>query len=210
MAPDLDERLPISWQSPHVRFTSPPSRVWAYCSSFCLRARSLISPLETGAQSDSASASTRGASDSIACLFAFVCCGTCKRRESVCGNRGHTSQFSRIKQRPPATDLSGPKASEVSLTPRRSNFAEAAAVDFQLDLCSSAAALLALSPVRSPPSCALPVSEFEAGFWLTSLAPAGVLSDLGLLLVSGCLSFFFSRENESRKLMAMLGLRRWW
>ena len=52
-----------------------------------------------------------------------------------------TSQFLRIKQRPPATDLRGPKASAVSLTPRRSNLAVADAVDFQFDLVSSAAAL---------------------------------------------------------------------
>ena len=48
-----------------------------------------------------------------------------------------TSQFSRIKQRPPATDLSGPKASADSLTPRRINLAVADAVDFQFDLFSS-------------------------------------------------------------------------
>jgi len=52
-----------------------------------------------------------------------------------------TSQFSRIKQRPPATDLSGGKASAEFLTPRRSNFAVADAVDFQLDLFSSTATL---------------------------------------------------------------------
>jgi len=52
-----------------------------------------------------------------------------------------TSQFSRIKQRPPATDLSGPKASAESLTPRRSNLAATDAVDFQFDLSSSATAL---------------------------------------------------------------------
>ena len=34
-----------------------------------------------------------------------------------------TSQLSRMKQRPPATDLSGPKASEESLTPRSRNLA---------------------------------------------------------------------------------------
>ena len=114
----------------------------------------MISSLETGTQSDLESASTRGASDSIACLFASVRCGTCKRRESVCGNRVHTSQFSRIKQRAPAIDLSGPKASAESLTPRRSSLAETEAVDFQFGLFSSAATLL---------------------------IPAGVLSDLGLL-----------------------------
>ena len=50
-----------------------------------------------------------------------------------------TSQFSRTKQRPLATDLSGPKASEESLTPRRSNLAAADVVDFQLDFFSSGA-----------------------------------------------------------------------
>lgn len=46
-----------------------------------------------------------------------------------------------MKQRPPATDLSGPKASAESLTPRRSNLAVADTVDFQFDLFSSAKAL---------------------------------------------------------------------
>jgi len=54
---------------------------------------------------------------------------------------GRTSQFSRIKQRPPATDLRGPKASAVSLTPRRSNLAVVDVVYFQFDFVSSAAAL---------------------------------------------------------------------
>ena len=52
-----------------------------------------------------------------------------------------TSQLSKIKQRPPATDLSGPKASAESVTPRRSNLAVAYAVDFQFDFLSPAAAL---------------------------------------------------------------------
>ena len=38
-----------------------------------------------------------------------------------------------MKQRPPATDLSGPKASADSLTPQRNNLAVADAVDFQLE-----------------------------------------------------------------------------
>ena len=54
---------------------------------------------------------------------------------------GRTSQFSRIKQRPPATALSGPKASAESLTPRSSHLAVADAVDFQSDLFSFTAAL---------------------------------------------------------------------
>ena len=57
------------------------------------------------------------------------------------GDEGRTSQFSRIKQRPPATDLSGPKASADSLTPLSSNLAVATAVDLQLDLFSLAAGL---------------------------------------------------------------------
>ena len=94
---------------------------------------------------------------------------------------GHTSQFSRIKQRPPATDLSGGKASAESLTPRRSNLAEAATVDVQFDPLPSAA------------------------------APAPVLSDLRLLSLNGCLSFFFNLENEPRmSSMSVLGQGRWW
>ena len=42
-----------------------------------------------------------------------------------------------MKQSPPATDLSGPKASAVSLTPRRKIPAVAAAVDFQSDFLLS-------------------------------------------------------------------------
>ena len=157
--------------------------MWTYCSSFCLCSRSLISSLGTGAQRDSASALTRGTSDSIACLFVFIRCGTCKCRESVCGNRGYTSQFSRIKQRPPATDLSGPKASAESLTPQRSNLAETDTVDFKFDLYSSAAGLL---------------------------VSADVLSDFGLPPMTRCFSFFFSQEKESQRLMTMLGQRGWW
>ena len=51
---------------------------------------------------------------------------------------GFISQFSRIKQRPPATDLRGSKASTESLTPQRNSFAVADVVDFQSGLFSSA------------------------------------------------------------------------
>ena len=44
----------------------------AYRSDFCLRSRSPSSPSETGSRSDSTNALTWGASDTIACLFAFV------------------------------------------------------------------------------------------------------------------------------------------
>lgn len=57
----------------------------------------------------------------------------------VSGSKCRTSQFSRIKQRPPAADLSGPKASAESLTPRSSNLAVAIAEDLQLDLSMLAA-----------------------------------------------------------------------
>lgn len=112
----------------------------AYCSSLFLRPRSLVSSLGTGAQSNLISASIRGTNDSIARLFAFVRWDTCKPRGQRVREEAHTSQVSRTKQRPPATDLSGPKASAESLTPRRSNFAAADAVDLQFDPFSFAAA----------------------------------------------------------------------
>lgn len=56
-------------------------------------------------------------------------------------------QLSRIKQRPPAIDLNGPKASTESLTPRRSDLAEVDEVDFQSDLFSPTAASANVYPV---------------------------------------------------------------
>lgn len=65
---------------------------------------------------------------------------------------GHTSQFSRIKHRPPAIALRGPKASAESLTPRSSNPAAVDAVDLQFDFFSFAEGLvLALSLGRRSP-----------------------------------------------------------
>ena len=75
-----------------------------------------------------------GANDSIVCVFAFVRWNASKRYRWHAWKEGLTSQFSRMKQRPPATDLSGPKASAESLTPRRNSPAVADAVDFQFDL----------------------------------------------------------------------------
>ena len=49
----------------------------------------------------------------------------------------HTSQLSSIKQRPPATDLSGPKASVDSLTPLRINLAPEYAKDLTFNFFSS-------------------------------------------------------------------------
>ena len=53
-------------------------------------------------------------------------------------NEDHTSQLSRIKQRPPTRDFSGGNTSADSLVPRRNSLAVADAVDFScLDLFSS-------------------------------------------------------------------------
>jgi hypothetical protein len=59
--------------------------------------------------------------------------------------KGRTSQFSRTKQRPPATDLGGPQASAESLTPRRSSLAVEDTVDFQFDFLFAATLGSALS-----------------------------------------------------------------
>ena len=53
----------------------------------------------------------------------------------------HTSQLSRIAQSPPATDLSGGKASEALSAVRRNSLAAEATVGFQLDSSLGVAAL---------------------------------------------------------------------
>ena len=115
-------------------------RVEAYRSNFFRLSRSLGSPPETDPQSSSDRASTRGANDPIVSSFPFVRWDACKSRYRVCKG-GLTSQFSRMKQSPPATDLRGGKASAESLTPRRVSLAVADALDFQSNFFSSAAAL---------------------------------------------------------------------
>ena len=52
------------------------------------------------------------------------------------GGGARTSKLSRIKQRPPATDLRGAKASAESLTPQRSSLVVAKAVAAQSDFFS--------------------------------------------------------------------------
>ena len=108
--------------------------VCAYCSSFVLLSCSLRSPSDVDVQSVAERALTLGAKDSIAWVFAFVRWNVCKGYRRYAWKEGLTSQFSKMKQSPPATDLSGPKASEESLTPRRNSLAVADAVDFQSDL----------------------------------------------------------------------------
>jgi len=49
-------------------------------------------------------------------------------------DQDHTSQLSRMAQRPPATDLSGGKASEALSTARRNNLVAEDVVCFQSDL----------------------------------------------------------------------------
>ena len=138
--------------------------------------------------------------------------------------RGHTSQFSKIKQRPPATALSGPKTSAESLTPRRSNLAEADAVVFQPDLFSSATATgstTSSSALDPPPSRSRPspvttsgsgrgMSELDESA-LSSCPAAPVLSVLRFLPVSRYLTSFFSLENDSlRSSISVSGKHRWW
>ena len=133
-------------------------RGYAHRSSFALLSRSLTSPSLTASQSSSARSLTRGASDSIACSFTFVRCGRVSS-PVVYEGRHRTSQLSRMKQRPPATDLSGPKASAESLTARRTNLAEDDAVDFQFGVFSSVAALaptFSFSVLGPSPSCSPP------------------------------------------------------
>lgn len=83
-------------------------------------------------QSESERALTLGANDSIARSFAFTRWVLVSIVECLLED-DHTSQFSRIKQRPPATDLSGGNASDDPLTPWRNNLAVADALDFQRD-----------------------------------------------------------------------------
>ena len=120
--------------------------------------------------------------------------------------KDRTSQFSRTKQRPPATDLSGPKASTESLTPRRTNLAEDDAVDFQSGLFSSAAQLapaFSFSVLGLPPSCSRPppVETRYSGCGneldeptLSSRQPGPDLSAFRLLLLKR-LTPFLNLEN---------------
>ena len=185
-------------------------RVCAHRSSLVLLSRSLTSPSRTGSHSLSASSLTRGANNSIVCLFAFVRCGHLSLLIAY-ERRCRTSQFSRMKQRPPATDLSGPKASAESLTARRTNLAEDDAVEPQSGLFSSTAVLvptvsfLALSPLpacsRPPPvetrgsGCGKEVDEPT----LSSRPPGPGLSPLRLSLPNRCLTSLLNLENLSRR-----------
>jgi hypothetical protein len=115
-------------------------RVWGYPLRIVLLASSSTSPSGTGALSDCASPSTRGISDSIVWRHAIVCCDNRKYHER-CGmeEMDCTSQCCRMAERPPATDLSGGKASEDSFTRLMANLVVEYAVDFQSDLLSCAA-----------------------------------------------------------------------
>ena len=87
---------------------------------------------------------TRGANDPIF-PHSPLCAGLCVRTAAGEAEEDRTSQFSRMKQSPLATDLRGPKAPAESLTPQRINLAVADAVDFQSDFFSSATALGSVS-----------------------------------------------------------------
>ena len=108
-------------------------------------------------------------------------------------------------------DLSGPKASDESLTARRTNLAEDDAVDFQPGLFSSSAMLPPTfsfpavgpspSPSRPPPveirgsGC---VNELDEPT-LSSRPPTLDLSPLRLLPPNLCLIPFLNLENWSRR-----------
>ena len=133
----------------------------AYCSRVFLLDPSMTSPLGAGAQSDSERASIRGARDSIDCLFALVRWRTSQRCIRWTRKGKYTSQFSRIKQRPPATDLSGPKASAVSLTPRSMNLAPEEARDLMFDLVSLASFVLGSTVGFEGPECPSPTLDWK-------------------------------------------------
>ena len=115
-----------------------------------------------------------------------------------------------MKQRPPATDLRGPKASAESLTARRINLAEDDAVDSQSGLFSSAASLpptFSFSMLGPPPSSSRPPPvetrdsgcEIELGEpTLSSRSPSPASSALRMFLPSRCSIFFLNRENPPR------------
>ena len=187
-----------------------PQRVCAHRSSLVLRFFSLASPFLTGSQSRSESSLTRGANDSIACLFSFVRCGLLSSPIAYEG-RCRTSQLSRMKQRPPATDLSGPKASAESLTARSTSLAEDDAVDFQSGLFSSVAApalTFSFSTLDPSPACSRPPPVETRGSGCgseldeptpSSRPPAAGLSPLTLLFPNRCLIPFLNLEYEFRR-----------
>jgi len=98
----------------------------------------------------------------------------------------HTSQLSRIAQSPPATDLSGGKASEDFSTVRSNNLAVEAAVDFQFDL-------------------PLDVVASTRADWSdrSSSESIPLFSGPSLFFDSPCLIFFRNRENGARKLILL-------
>jgi len=105
----------------------------------------------------------------------------------------HTSQLSRIAQSPPATDLSGGKASEDFSTVRSNNLAAEDVVDFQLGLsldvvASTRADWSDRSPSESTPLFSGPSRFFD----------------------SPCFIFFWNREKVSRKLILSQDQRGWW
>ena len=122
-----------------------------------------------------------------------------------------TSQFSKMKQRPPATDLSRPKASAESLTARRTNLAEDDPVDCQSGLFSSAAELaptFLFSVLGPPPSCSGPPPVETRGSGrgneldeptLSSRPPGPGSSVLRLLLPNCCSISVLNRMNPSRR-----------
>ena len=129
----------------------------------------------------------------------------------------HTSQFSKIKQRPPATDLSGPKASDELLTPRRTNLAEAVAVVVQSDSLSPLVALgptlSSSAPGPSPPRSRSPLVTDRGGSepddpTPSPCPPALAFSVLRFFPVRRCLICFFILESDPRMSSMLMSCQR--
>jgi len=78
----------------------------------------------------------------------------------------HTSQWLKMAERPPATDLRGGKASEDSFIILMANFVVAYVVDFQSDLLSSVTPGFTAG-LKGPEDCPVPVTDgvgSETGF----------------------------------------------
>ena len=120
---------------------SRPWRGWRYRLREARLSSSLTSPSGAGALSVSASPSIRGINDSIVWRHAIVCWDSCEFH-----GRGNvkeverTSQYCKMTERPPATDLRGGKTSEDSFTMLTASLVVAYVVDFQLGFFSCAVA----------------------------------------------------------------------
>ena len=121
-------------------------RKWTHFTSLFSLSFSLMSPRGIGVQSDLESTLTRGANNSMARSSTSVCWNNYKHCTLNVWKEVHTSQFSRIRQRVPATDLSGTKPLVVSLTPWSNEaVADKADLRFRSPSCVATDSLTTLS-----------------------------------------------------------------